>query len=96
MEEGTATVLAGATVFGFGYGAAQNLTLLAAFRRAGDDGATTASAFWNAAFDGGTGLGALLPGLAAAAVGLPWTYALLGAVLVAVLPLARAATRGAS
>ncbi|MGY1810356.1 MFS transporter [Blastococcus sp. SYSU D00669] len=94
VEEGTATVLAGATVFGLGYGAAQNLTLLAAFRRAGDDGATTASAFWNAAFDGGTGLGALLPGVVAAGIGLPWTYALLGGLLVAGLPLARSAARG--
>ncbi|WP_448624791.1 MFS transporter [Geodermatophilus sp. URMC 64] len=93
VEEGTAAVLAGATVFGLGYGATQNLTLLAAFRRAGDSGATTASAFWNAAFDGGTGAGALLPGLAAVGLGLPWTYALIGAVLVAVLPLARASVR---
>jgi predicted MFS family arabinose efflux permease len=85
---------AGAALFGLGYGAAQNLTLLATFRRVGDVGATTASAFWNAGFDAGTGVGALLPGLLAAAAGLPWTYAVLTACLLAVVPLARAATRG--
>ena len=61
---GAAWVLVGAAVFGAGYGATQNLTLLAAFARAGEGGTTTASAMWNASFDAGTAdrrAGARLP-----------------------------------
>ena len=53
----------GAAVFGAGYGAVQNLTLLAAFARAGEGGTTTASAMWNVSFDAGTATGALALGL---------------------------------
>jgi len=95
LTAGAVPVLLGAAVFGAGFGAAQNLTLLAAFGRAGSHGTTTASALWNASFDAGTAVGALVPGLVAAGVGLPWTYAILAAALAVVLPLARAATRGA-
>jgi predicted MFS family arabinose efflux permease len=93
LTAGAALVLVGAAVFGAGFGAAQNLTLLAAFRRAGDSGATTASACWNAAFDGGTGVGALLPGLVAAGIGLSWTFGVLAAGLLLVVPVATAAAR---
>jgi predicted MFS family arabinose efflux permease len=51
LHAADAAVLAGATVLGIGYGSAQNLTLLAAFSRAGASGATAASAMWNASFD---------------------------------------------
>ena len=84
----TGVLLAGAAVFGAGYGAVQNLTLLAAFARAGEGGTTSASAVWNAAFDAGTAAGAALLGLLAAGVGLPWTFVLSAALLAAVLPLA--------
>ena len=93
LQGADALLLAGAAVFGAGFGAAQNLTLLAAFGRVGDAGTTTASALWNASFDAGTAVGALVPGFVAAAVGLPWTYAIVAAVLVAALPLARVSTR---
>jgi predicted MFS family arabinose efflux permease len=93
LDAGTGWVLAGAAVFGAGYGMVQNLTLLAAFARAGEGGATAASATWNASFDAGTAVGALALGLIAAAVGLPWTYALVAGVLLLALPLARVATR---
>jgi len=93
LQSADPVLLVGAAVFGAGFGAAQNLTLLAAFGRAGDAGTTTASALWNASFDAGTAVGALVPGLVAAAVGLPWTYAIVAAVLVLALPVARAATR---
>ena len=58
-------------MFGAGFGAAQNLTLLSAFARAGEGGATAASAMWNASFDAGTATGALVLGLVAAGIGLP-------------------------
>jgi predicted MFS family arabinose efflux permease len=86
-------VLAGAAAFGAGYGAVQNLTLVAAFARAGEGGSTAASALWNASFDAGTAVGALALGLVAAGVGLPWTYVLVAGVLLAGLPMALAATR---
>ncbi|WP_091112264.1 MFS transporter [Geodermatophilus dictyosporus] len=90
---GDAWVLLGAALFGGGYGAVQNLTLVSAFARAGEGGSTAASALWNASFDLGTALGALALGVVAAGLGLPWTYVLVAAVLVATLPLTRAATR---
>ena len=88
-------VLAGAAVFGAGYGAVHNLTLVTAFARAGESGSTAARAMWNASFDAGTAAGALALGLVAAGVGLPWTYVLVAGVLLAGLPTALAATRAA-
>jgi MFS family permease len=95
LSAGAGWVLAGAAVFGAGYGAVQNLTLVTAFARAGEGGATTVSAVWNASFDAGTAVGALVLGLVAAGVGLPWTYVLVAGVLLLTLPLARVATRPA-
>jgi predicted MFS family arabinose efflux permease len=86
-------VLVGAAVFGAGYGATQNLTLLAAFARAGESGTTTASAMWNISFDAGTAIGALALGLLAAGIGLDWTYVVVAASLAAAVPLASTAAR---
>lgn len=77
-----------AALFGAGYGATQNLTLLAAFARAGERGTTSASAVWNAAFDSGTAAGAAMLGLVFAGVGLAGTYVLAAVLLALVLPLA--------
>ncbi len=88
---GNAWVLVGAAVFGAGFGAVQNLTLLAAFTRAGEGGATSASAMWNASFDAGTAAGALALGLLAAMIGLTSTYVLVAVLLAVLLPLAVAA-----
>jgi predicted MFS family arabinose efflux permease len=93
LAAGDPWVLVGAAVFGIGFGAAQNLTLLAAFARAGEGGTTAASAMWNAAFDGGTAAGALLVGVVAAAIGLDLTYVVVAVLLAAAVPLASAATR---
>jgi predicted MFS family arabinose efflux permease len=95
LGSGAGWVLAGAAVFGAGYGTVQNLTLLAAFTRAGEGGATAASAMWNASFDAGTAVGALVLGLVAARVSLPWTYVLVAGALLLTLPLARVAVRPA-
>jgi len=92
---GSAWVLLGAAVFGGGFGAVQNLTLLRAFARAGEGGTTAASATWNASFDAGTATGALLLGLMSGALGLPWTYVVVALVLAAALPLARVSARPA-
>jgi predicted MFS family arabinose efflux permease len=92
---GAAWVLVGAAVFGAGFGATQNLTLLAAFARAGAAGTTTASAMWNIAFDAGMAVGALALGLLAAGIGLEETYVVVAALLAAAVPLASAAARSA-
>jgi predicted MFS family arabinose efflux permease len=95
LGAGEGWILAGAAVFGAGYGAAQNLTLVAAFARAGEAGTTTASAMWNASFDAGTAAGALALGFLSAGIGLDWTYVVVAASLAAALPLASAAARSA-
>jgi predicted MFS family arabinose efflux permease len=92
---GPAWVLVGAAVFGAGFGATQNLTLLSAFARAGEGGTTTASAMWNASFDAGTATGALALGFLAGGIGLSWTYVVVAGLLAAVVPLASAAARAA-
>jgi len=86
-------VVLGAAVFGVGYGGTQNTTIVVAMARAGDGGTTTASAVWNASFDAGTGLGALVVGVLAAAFGLGWSYAVLAAAVALVVPLAVRVTR---
>jgi MFS family permease len=79
-------LITGAAVCGIGYGAAQNLTLIAAFAQADDD--HTASAVWNICFDAGTAIGAWIVGLiAAAGLGLPWAYVGCAVVVSATLPL---------
>jgi predicted MFS family arabinose efflux permease len=93
LGAGAGWVLAGAAVFGAGFGAAQNLTLVAAFARAGESGTTTASAMWNASFDAGTASGALVLGFVAAGIGLDRTYVVVAALLAATVPLASAAAR---
>lgn len=55
-------LLAGATLSGVGYGAVQNLTLVAAFARVDPVDTPTASAVWNLSFDGGTAVGAVAVG----------------------------------
>jgi predicted MFS family arabinose efflux permease len=95
LGSGPVWLLVGAAVLGAGYGAVQNLTLMAAFARAGESGTTAASAVWNAAFDAGTATGALVLGFLAAGIGLDWSYVVVAASLAAAVPLASAAARSA-
>jgi predicted MFS family arabinose efflux permease len=96
LVSGAGWILVGAAVMGAGFGAAQNLTLLAAFSRAGDGGTTAASAMWNASFDAGTATGALALGLLAAGIGLDWTFVVVAVALAVTVPLARAAGQPAA
>jgi predicted MFS family arabinose efflux permease len=73
---------------GIAYGGVQNLTLVVALARAGEGRTTTVSAVWNACYDSGTAIGALVVGLVAADVGLPLSYVFVALVLAAFLPLA--------
>lgn len=93
LAVGDAWVLVGAAVFGAGFGAVQNLSLLCSFTRAGESGTTAASAMWNASFDAGTATGALALGVVAAGIGLDWTYVVVAGLLAALLPLATAGGR---
>ena len=76
-------VAVGAAVFGIAYGGAQNVTLLLSFDLAGADRRAGASAAWNATYDAGTAVGALLIGAIAAGSSLS-TAMLACAALVAV------------
>ncbi len=81
-SSGTMVVL-GAAIFGVAYGAVQNLTLLLSFHLAGPGRRAGASAAWNATYDAGTAVGALLVGAVAAGSGL--TVAMLGCAVLVVL-----------
>jgi predicted MFS family arabinose efflux permease len=96
LRTADALVLVGAAVFGAGFGATQNLTLLRAFARAGEGGTTAASAMWNASFDAGTAAGALALGFLVGGIGVPWTYVVAAALVAAVLPVGVASTRAAA
>jgi MFS family permease len=76
-------VLAGAAVFGTGFGIAQNATLALMYSRVSRPSYGTVTALWNLAYDGGMGVGAAGFGLLTARTG----YAP-GFVLTAVLMLA--------
>ncbi len=97
-------VLIAAAVLGLGYGAVQNLSLLAAFDRAGPRHQAVVSAAWNAAYDAGTAAGAVLVGLLAASgrtggtgvgagVGFSWSFGACAVLIVLTLPLALRAGR---
>ena len=58
-----------AVLFGIGYGACQNDSLVMAFDAAGPARYSSASAVWNISFDAGTGAGALALGVIATSVG---------------------------
>jgi predicted MFS family arabinose efflux permease len=90
-----AAVIAGAAVFGAGFGITQNATLTLMFDRVPESGYSAVSALWNLAYDGGMGLGAAAFGILVVHTGYPVAFALTAAVLPAVLPVARtAAGRG--
>lgn len=58
-----------AVLFGIGYGATQNDSLVMAFRVAGPERYSHASAAWNIGFDAGTGAGAMALGVLVGTVG---------------------------
>ncbi|MFJ1801567.1 MFS transporter [Streptomyces sp. NPDC088180] len=61
----TPALLAGLLLLGAAYGGLQSLTLVQAFDRAGVENRHAASVAWNIGYDAGTGLGALMLGVAA-------------------------------
>jgi MFS family permease len=80
-------VLAGAALFGVGFGVCQNASLAVMFDRVGQSGYGTVSAIWNLAFDAGMGLGAAGFGVLVTYTGYPVGFAVTGALmLVALVP----------
>ena len=78
-------VVAGAAVFGAGFGAAQNVSLALMFERAPRPAFGRVSALWNLAYDGGMGIGAVGFGLVAGPAGYPVGFALTAALVLAAL-----------
>ena len=76
-----AAVVAGAAVFGLGFGAAQNASITLMFERVAAGGYETASAVWNIAYDAGMGLGAAGFGLLAVHTGFPIGFAIVAALI---------------
>ncbi|RCV55869.1 MFS transporter [Marinitenerispora sediminis] len=84
---GAVAVVVGASLFGAGFGGAQNDTLVAMFRRAGRRGYGTASAAWNIGYDAGTGAGAVVLGLTVQSLGYGPAFAAAAAASAVVLSL---------
>jgi MFS family permease len=89
-----AVVLAACAMLGVSYGAVQCLTLVYAFARTTSSERPVASAVWNGAFDAGTATGAVLVGVLSA-TGMGWwgTFAVLAALVVALMPAAISSSR---
>jgi MFS family permease len=91
--DSTVAVVAGATLFGIGFGVAQTASLLLMLDAVAPGQYARASALWNLAYDGGLGVGAVGFGLVAGALGYSAGFALTAAVLLLALPAARPRAR---
>lgn len=80
-----ALAVAAAAVFGLGFGAVQNDALVVMFAKTP---AGPASVAWNMAFDGGTGIGAVLVGAMVAGTGYAAAFAVLAGIALLLVPLA--------
>jgi predicted MFS family arabinose efflux permease len=80
--------LAGMVVIGLGYGALQNLTLVAAFAVVSRRQHQVASAVWNVGFDAGTALGSVLVGSVAGRTSFATAFLVAAAVTAALVPVA--------
>ncbi|CAB0910674.1 MFS transporter [Corynebacterium diphtheriae bv. mitis] len=88
-----ATLICAAILFGAGFGLVQNEALLEMFLRVPREKIGQASTIWNAAFDSGTGVGAIMLGMVAAHAGYAMAFAG-GTVLVAIGFIAELTDRG--
>jgi predicted MFS family arabinose efflux permease len=83
-SEGLA-LLGGALLFGAGFGALQNATLLLTMQRVPKSEYGLGSTLWNVAFDAGTGVGAFVFGFVVGVLGFSWAFGLCAGLLVAAL-----------
>lgn len=80
-------LLVGALLFGTGFGLLQNTTLILTMSRVKESEYGLGSALWNAAFDAGTGVGALLFAAVISSAGFAPAFYLAAALLTAALVL---------
>ena len=80
-----AAVIAGAAVFGLGFGVTQNVTQTVMYDRVPESAYGASSALWNLAYDGGMGLGAAGFGVLALQTGYPVAFVLVAAILAAAI-----------
>lgn len=78
-----AWLVVSAVLFGAGFGAVQNESLLSMFYRLPQSKVSHASAVWNVGFDGGQGIGSFLFGGLIAGLGAVGAFAVSGVVVVA-------------
>lgn len=91
-----AAVIAGAAVFGLGFGIAQNATLTMMYARVSGAGYGAVTALWNVAYDAGMGVGAVAFGVLAGPLGYPQAFALTAVVMLGALAPAHRDRRAAA
>ncbi|WP_346172686.1 MFS transporter [Streptomyces cuspidosporus] len=84
-----AAVVAGAAVFGAGFGITQSATITLMYSRVPASGYGTVSALWNVAYDAGMGIGAAGFGAVAGSTGYPWAFVLTALLTLTALAPAR-------
>jgi len=78
-------IVVGSTLFGIGFGAAQNLTLSLMYNRVPKSRYGQVSALWNLAYDGGWGIGAIVFGAIVAGTGYSVAFGLTAVVVALAL-----------
>jgi predicted MFS family arabinose efflux permease len=85
LTNSATAVVIGVTIFGIGFGIAQNSTLSLMYTRVPRSDFGMISALWNTAYDAAMGIGAISFGWVSAATGYPTAFALTGAVMLTAL-----------
>src|SRR5918995_1436920 len=85
LPPGGVILLAGAVLFGTGFGLLQNATLILMMGRVSKSEYGLGSTLWNAAFDTGTGIGAFSFGFVISAVGFSWSFFICSALVASAL-----------
>lgn len=88
VEYGGPVAVAAAALYGLGFGAIQNDTLVVMLRRSGSQGHGIASTVWNIAYDAGTGAGAVLLGIVVATSGHAWAFVAAAVAIAVTAPMA--------
>lgn len=88
VEYGGPVAVAAAALYGLGFGAIQNETLVVMLRRSGPRGHGMASTVWNIAYDAGTGAGAVLLGVVVAMSDHVWAFTAAAVAIAVTAPVA--------
>lgn len=82
-DRGPVTILAGAVLFGAGFGITQNATRVLMLMRVSPASYGTVNGIWNLAYDGGMGIGVVGFGVVANQIGYPAAFAITAVVMLA-------------